>query len=349
MNKRAKFTVGGALLLGVGNGVINVINQLNSDEQFNWGIFLIAIGKGALVGGATGFVIGAVADHQNSLERPIDTDAILFSLAGKIRLSPNDRKYQSLSQKANWLVEVLKTEFSTELKDTPHRFGSTENGTALKEKFDIDICLPLKSDCFSSTAEMFDCVGETMEKYVGVNSLVMVSTQKKSIGVFFRIGGEDYKIDILPNKITKRRGNKSSGYLYVNNTGLFEKPTYTKTDVSLLKRVKLSETQKKILVILKGWKASNNVPLSSHLLQNLILDAYDVNYGRIPRKFTDKILLVLSHIADNINSVVLSSRENTNNVLTDIPDIDKDIIAKACQKLIDKYYYQPNSIVKIIQ
>ena len=117
----------------------------------------------------------------------------------------------------------------------------------------------------------------------------------------------------------------------------------------MLKSVKLTETQKNILLILKEWKTTKNVPLSSHLLQNLILDAYDVNYGRVPRKFTKKIVMVLEHIAMNISSVVLNSRENTNNILTNIPEDHKNEIANACKKLIDEYNYQPNSIVKLIQ
>jgi len=349
MNKKAKFAIWGAVILGAGNGIINVIKQSNSDEKFSWGELFLALGKGAATGAAGGLIIGAVADHQNSLVEPIDTDSILLALASKVKLNPNDGRYIQLSKRADWLIDILETELSDELKDRPHRFGSTENGTALKNKFDIDICLPLKSDAFSSTEQMFYHVDEILRKYIGRNSVVSIRNQKKSIGVFFKIGAEEYKIDILPNKITRKRGNKSSGYLYVNNGGLFQKPTYTKTDVSLLKSSKITETQKKILVLLKEWKKSRNVPVSSHLLQNLILDAYRMNYGRIPRRFTDKVIMVLEHIAVNINSIVISSKENTNNILTNIPQSDKDEIASACHQLIEKYDYQPNSIIKIIQ
>ena len=348
MNKKAKFTIWGALIFGVGNGIINVMKQRNSEEVFNWNKLLLAFGKGVVAGAVGGLVVGTFADYQNSLVIPIDTDSILLALASEIKLDSNENEYQILSQKANWLTNILKSELSYELKDIPHRFGSTENGTALKDKFDIDICLPLKSECFSSTEEMFYRVDKILRKYIGVNSLVAVRSQKKSIGVFFRIGNDNYKIDILPNKITEKRGNKSSGYLYVNNQGLFQTPTYTKTDVFLLNNLRLSETQKKILLILKKWKTSKNIPLSSHLLQNLILDAYKVNYGIIPRKFTEKVVMVLEHIAVNISSVVLSSRENSNNILTNIPQQHKDEIESVCKKLIEEYHYQPNSIVKLI-
>jgi len=349
MNKKAKFAIWGAVILGVGNGIVNVIKQSNSDDKFSWGKLLLALGKGAATGAAGGLIIGALADHQNSLVEPIDTDSILLALASEVKLNPKDHRYIQLSEKADWLINILKAELNYELKDKPHRFGSTENGTALKDKFDIDICLPLKSDAFSSTEQMFYNVDEILRKYIGHNSVVGVRNQKKSIGVFFKIGTDEYKIDVLPNKITRKRGNKSSGYLYVNNDGLFEKPTYTKTDVSLLKNARITETQKKILVLLKEWKTSKNLPVSSHLLQNLILDAYSMNYRKIPRRFTDKVLMVLEHIAANINSIVISSKENTNNILTNIPQSAKDEIASACCKLIEEFNYQPNSIVKIIQ
>ncbi len=56
--------------------------------------------------------------------------------------------------------------------------------------------------------------------------------------------------------------------------------------------------------------------------------------------------MVLSHIRNNIDTIYLTSIENTNNVLTDIPENDKMVIKSACNKVIEDYQYQPNSIIE---
>jgi hypothetical protein len=134
--------------------------------------------------------------------------------------------------------------------------------------------------------------------------------------------------------------------LFVNKKSFFiDNSTYTKTDVAALKISSLSETQKKIVIVLKHWKQVNNLPMSSHLLENLVLDAYAYNQSRIPKKFTKKVIMVLKHIAENLNISVIRSIENTNNILTNISEGSKKEIINACAKAIEEYEYQPNSIV----
>jgi hypothetical protein len=353
MSKAVKYGTNAAIVGGLGNALINAIKQLNDinknpELKFSWKDCFIAGAKGAVVCGSAGWVVGKIADHNNANTKAIATVPILYSHINKIRLDKNDWEYRQLCQKADWLIGKLKAEFGKELSTQPYRFGSTEMGTALRDNADIDICLPLKAKFFSSTEDMFFIMQEYLESLIGVNDIVRVRNQKKSIGVFFKIRGHEEKIDILPHRITTKRGNKHSGYLYVNNNGLFQKPSYTKTNPNLLKGVALSETQKNILILLKDWKIKESLPVSSHLLQNLILDAYDYNRNCIPRNFARKVVMVLRHIADNINIAYIRSIENSNNVLTDIPAEDKRIIADACRKVVDEYEYQPNSILKML-
>lgn len=353
MSKAIKYGANAAIFGGVGNAILNAINQLNEmkqnpDLKFSWKDFLIAGGKGAVVCGSAGWVVGTIADNNNANTKAIATVPILYSHINKIQLDKNDWKYQQLCQKADWLINKLKDEFGKELSTQPYKFGSTEMGTALRDNADIDICLPLRAKFFSSTEVMFFIVQEYLESLIGVNGIVRVRSQKKSIGVFFKIRGYEEKVDILPQRITAKRGNKHNGYLYVNNTGLFQKPSYTKTNPNLLKGVTLSQTQKNILILLKDWKIKESLSMSSHLLQNLILDAYKYNRNFIPRSFTKKLVMVFRHISENINTAFIRSIENSNNVLTDISAESKRLIAEACKKVVDEYEYQPNSILDIL-
>jgi hypothetical protein len=65
----------------------------------------------------------------------------------------------------------------------------------------------------------------------------------------------------------------------------------------------------------------------------------------VPKNFTKKIIMVLRYIADNLEAIEITSPENTNNVLTNIPDQYKTIIVDACKKTVEEFEYQPNSIL----
>ncbi len=225
--------------------------------------------------------------------------------------------------------------------------GSSEKGTALRDHFDIDIYLPFKSNSFTSTWQMLDEVFNLLETHKDIYGITKVRKQGKSVGVFFLIEGKELKIDVVPYKITKAKGNKTSGYLHVRKPNLWgEDSSYTKTDIHALNSVRLTKTQERILIILKAWRKKYELPINSHLLESLILDAYA--YNSIPRNFTKKVIMVLQHIADNLDIAVIKSVENTNNILTNIPIEDKAMIIKACKNAIEEYEYQPNSIIDLV-
>ncbi|MBD77335.1 MAG: hypothetical protein CL840_00175 [Crocinitomicaceae bacterium] len=350
MSKTLKYARNGALIFGIGNGLLNIFKQLDKignepNLKFGWKKLAGATLKGAAFGGVSGLAIGSIADYQNSLEEPINTDAYLLSIIDKVRLDKNNRKYKSLDEKADRLIYLLKGKLGNKLSGEPMRLGSTEHGTALANNFDIDICLPFKPDSFASTAQMYLHLQDSLEQLMGRQSFIRTRGQKKSIGVLLELRGEERRIDFVPFKLTaSKSSNTTSGYLYVNDS---VNPTYTKTDIQALNSLRLTETQKKIVVALKHWKTKHRIPLNSHLLQNLVLDAYQRN--SVPEKFTSKIMMVLRHIRDKMDVAVIRSVENTNNVLTDISDRKKAQIVRACRKTIEEYEYQPNSVTEIFE
>lgn len=352
MSKAIKYGTNLAIVGGVGNGIVNIIKQLdrmknNPDNQFDWRSLFLAIGKGGLIGGGIGLVSGAIVDYRNSLKHPINTDAFLFNFVAESRLNKKHKTYSSINVKAEELIRNIKSHFHTDLAHDPIKGGSSIKGTALRENFDIDIYLPFRPESFSSTRKMSETVYDFLESQKSKFAVVRLRQQGKSIGMFFLIDGKELKIDIVPYKLTKAKGKKTSGYLHVRKQTIWgEKSTYTKTDVHALNSIHLTKTQKDILIVLKEWRNKNMLPLNSHLLQNLILDAY--LYNQVPRGLTKKVVMVLQHIADKLNIAVIRSIENTNNVLTDISPENKSIIIRACKDAIEDYKYQPNSIVKLV-
>ena len=353
MRKSSKYGINGALVGGVGNALFNAAKQLDYMEKnpglkFSWKELLIAGAKGAAVGGAIGWGIGEIADMQNDKIRPIDTDAFLYNIIQKVKLHPTDSRYIKLNEVAEQVSKLLAEYFKAELKYAPIQKGSTIEGTALKVKFDIDIYLLFRPESFRSIAEMFQEVLEFLETLPSKVPIKYIRDQKKSIGLIVLVNGCERKIDIVPCKVTRKRGNKTSGYLYVNDKSLWsDNSTHTKTDINELSKTRLSKMQKDILIVLKTWKLKKNLPLSSHLLKHLVLDAYAYTKNR-PKSITKKIIMVLRHIAKNLEVAVIRGRENTNNILTNISKEDKKIIIDACVKTIQEYEYQPNSIVHTV-
>ena len=117
MSKARKFAVVGAYIWGLGNTFLNLLQQLNEiestpEQKFDWRRLLFAGGKGALLGAAGGSIVGSIADYQNSLEKPINTDACSQALASKLRLKKTDRKYLLLCEKSDILISLIKKEFA---------------------------------------------------------------------------------------------------------------------------------------------------------------------------------------------------------------------------------------------
>ena len=68
MNKAITYTRNGALIFGLGNGLLNAIKQLNNhpntNTAFDWRQLFLATGKGAIVGATGGFVLGSIEDKH---------------------------------------------------------------------------------------------------------------------------------------------------------------------------------------------------------------------------------------------------------------------------------------------
>lgn len=348
MKKRYKYALNGFWLFGIGNATLNAIRQLatmKEGDTFNWERFAIAFLKGGAFGGGGGFLIGARKDYINKKELPLNTAALLHEAALGIRMQKTDHQYVSLQKKAEWIKQVLYAEYAGKLKMDPFEFGSTEKNTALHEHFDIDICVMFKPRSFSSTQVAADDLYETFKRYEGIHGIENVRKQSKSIGLFFTINDTQRRIDLLPMKATYQDTKKGSGYIHVRGDW-FTAGSRMKTDVLMQNKIKISPVQEKLILLVKRWKTEIQLPLSSHLVTYLVLDVYDCNRGEMKGTLANKLIRLLKHIERYIESMRLTTFENSNNVLTDISQADKQHIRQACRKVLDDYEYQPNSLVK---
>lgn len=318
---------------------------MKGGDKFNWEQFALAFLKGGAVGGGGGFLIGAGKDYFNEDQAPLNTAAILHQSVADIRLQKNDHQFVSLQKKADWIKEVLRSEYAEKLKVDPFEFGSTQKNTALNDQFDIDICVMFNPRSFVSTEAASDDLYETFKKYEGIRGIEKVRRQSKSIGLLFTINGMPRRIDLLPLKASHQQKNNGAGYIHVRGNWLTP-GTRMKTDVLLQIGMSLSPVQQKLVLLVKKWKNDLQLPISSHLITYIVLDLYACNRGQMYGTLADKLIRLMEHIENYIETMRLTTIENSNNVLTDIAWEDKQQIRSACKKVLDDYAYQPNSLVK---
>lgn len=352
MNRKTKYAINGALVGGVGTAIVDIFMQWLEHKKkgvpFNWESFdgkrtLKNSLTGAAIGGAGGFVVGALVDEVNANTKAINTDAYLSSFVLAVQADKNSSLYKMSERKCEQVIKFLEKEFADKLSDVPFQWGSNAKGTAIEGKSDFDIMVRFHRDSFTVEEMYFSILDAFREKFYD-NSIIEVIDQKKSIGLVFNLKGESVRIDVVPMRDIDTNPRNTASNLYVNKKGLFSKPSITKTNIPLQASFQLTPTQKKLIIMLKKWKTDNDVPISSYMIQLFVVKAYERNRNNIPKKLTDKLMLVLDFIAENINTIRLVSPENTNNIVSDIPITDKETIRKKALKVIQEFNYHPNMI-----
>lgn len=352
MNRKTKYAINGALIGGVGTAIVDIFMQWLKHKEngtpFNWESFdgkrtLKNLLAGAAIGGGGGFVVGAIVDEVNANTKAINTDAYLSSFALAVQADKNSSLYKLSERKCEQVIKFLEKEFADELSAVPFQWGSNAKGTAIEGKSDFDIMVRFHRNSFTVEEMYFSVLDAFREKFYD-NAIVEVIDQKKSIGLVFSLKGESVRIDVVPMRDIDSNPRNTASNLYVNNKGLFSKPSITKTDIPLQASLQLTPTQKKLIIMLKKWKTDNDVPISSYMIQLFVVKTYERNRNNIPRKLTDKLMLVLDFIAENVDTIRLVSPENTNNIVSDIPDSEKETIRRKALKVVEEYEYHPNTI-----
>ncbi len=331
MNKAKKYSINGAVVTGAGNAVINIFSQLNNNDpnrNFDWGQLASAFAKGALVGGTVGFVLGSIRDNKmtrvynkfgsipnylnKSLDYYKDDNALLLSKAQQVKFKLNKK-------------------FKNDLAITPKFHGSIAKGTSIYGS-DIDIQLQFKKD-FGTLADVYHSVSDFIfDEFKDVN-IKGVREQKHSIGIEFNIKDEIKRIDIVPTRQIENGKNDTS--LFVNKAGFFEKPTYKKTNsLKQLLSLTFNYREKRIIRLMKVWKAENNIKIKSIYLEWLAKKSFEQKSISIDmeKALTD----VIHFIASNIEFLRIVDTANSNNIISNtLTSNEKGTISKYCYKMIE--------------
>lgn len=331
MNKAKKYAQTGAIVLGMGNAIINLIGQLNDtspNKKLDWGKLLSAAGKGALVGGTGGFILGSIRDNKMSQ---------VFSKYGSIpNYLHNSLNYYKddnnlLFDKAEQVKTKLNRKFKNDLVETPKFHGSIAKGTSIYGS-DIDIQLQFRKD-FGTLSDVYYSVSNYVFDEFKDVKLESIREQKHSIGLEFKINDEVKRIDIVPTR--QIENDKNDSCLFVNKTGFFEKPTYKKTNSQIqLSSLSFNYREKRIVRLLKIWKAENNLKIKSIHLEWLAKKSF--LQKSVSNNIQNALADVILFIASNIEFIRIVDPANTNNIISNtLTTEDKSIISRLCYKMLE--------------
>jgi len=331
-NKKIKYSINGAIIVGLGNGLINLFKQHNNniyDTPINWWQCLQASLNGAAVGGVGGFIIGSLEDKRMS--------RILHETGGTVPKYLNytlkqfdDSKCSVLNEKANQLKRKLYSEYKDDLICYPNFNGSAVKGTSIQGS-DIDIQLRFKKQG-QTIKENFNDVLIFLEEELHDPELNGIRTQRHSIGISYIINGEEHRIDVVPARASMN--TQQDDYIYVNNTSLFGQPTFKKINSKKqLKVFDFNSQEKKIVKLLKVLKKENNLNIKSIYLELFVKKAFENN--RMPINTELCLLKVLRYIAENIQFLRIVDPANTNNIISDtLTYNEKELIGDFCFNMI---------------
>lgn len=341
MNKVKKYAQNGALIFGIGNAIINAFNQLNSNDpnkKFDFKLFALAATKGAVIGGAGGFVLGSFRDSKMTK---------VFSKYGSISnyLHESLNYYKDdntlLLNKAEQVKNKLHQKFNDDLVVIPKFHGSIAKGTSIYGS-DIDIQLQFKKD-FGTLADVYYSVSDFIFDEFKDVKLESVREQKHSIGMEFKIKDEIRYIDIVPTRQTQN--SNSDTCLFVNKTGFFEKPTYKKTNSGKqLSSLAFNYREKRIVKLLKVWKAENNLKIKSIYLEWLVKKAFEKK--QLSKNIEKALLEVIYFIALNIEYLRIVDAANSNNVISNtLTDEEKGKISRFCFNMIENIARDERNVI----
>lgn len=332
MNKTIKYAANGALIVGIGNAILNAINQVENNS-FNWNEFFKAFRKGALVGGASGLVLGAIRD--NEMTKILMATGGTAGFINKALYNYTDDDV-TLPKKAQKIQKKLHREFKEYLSEYPSINGSFIKGTAIQNS-DIDIQVKFNKKV-GNIQDVRNKVEDFLTDSFYDHKLLNIRSQNHSVGLVFDIKGEKKRIDIVPMR--EIENGKGDTYLYSSKNNSIKK-TNAKIQIG---KLKFTEKQKQIIKLLKGWKLDNGLQFPSILIEHIVKKAFIGN--SVPRRIDKGLLFIIEYIANNITYLRIVDPANSNNIISDSLSYNYKVeIQDFCFKMLSDIEHDQRNIV----
>ena len=218
----------------------------------------------------------------------------LNSVLESYRMKHIEELINTYRTKREEIKQFLNEQYGSKIYE-PFNSGSYKKHTAINTKFDLDLVVPFKRNAFSTLEDMFEDVLEKLtEKYKDETT---VKKQGVSIGLTFD-EEDEINIDVVPARETSLDSFSKHKDLNLHKT---QNDGYLKTNIhAQIEHIKAKENERKVIRLLKIWKACHQYKYKSFFIELLVIKAYEKSspQGNLWEQFKT----VLNYIIDNIQS-----------------------------------------------
>lgn len=235
----------------------------------------------------------------------------LNSVLESYRMKHIEKLITTYRTKRDEIKQFLNEQYGSKIYE-PFNSGSYKKHTAINTKFDLDLVIPFKRNAFSTLEDMFkDVLEKLIEKYQNETE-TPIKKQGVSIGLTFN-EEDEINIDIVPARETSQDSFSERKDLNLYKT---QSEGYLKTNIhAQIEHIKAKENERKVIRLLKIWKACHQYKYKSFFIELLVIKAYEESspQGNLWEQFK----IVLNYIIDNIQSenFTLKDPGNSNNDL----------------------------------
>lgn len=255
----------------------------------------------------------------------------LNSVLESYRMKHIEELINTYRTKRDDIKQFLNEQYNSKIYE-PFNSGSYKKHTAINTKFDLDLVIPFKRNAFATLEEMFEDVFEKLtEQYQNETS---IKKQGVSIGLTFD-EEDEINIDVVPARETSQDHFPETKNLNLHKT---QSDGYLKTNIhAQIAHIKAKENERKVIRLLKIWKAYHQYKYKSFFIELLVIKAYEKSFPQ--GNLWEQFKTVLNYIIDNIQreNFTLKDPGNSNNDLAlSLDDIEKNILISRLKSMLEK-------------
>lgn len=341
MRRKERYIANGFLLGLLTGAAMDILSQrqivLKNGEVFDWyNIDTKRLLKNSFLGGTIGGISGfGIYEIMRLLENkePFSKEQYLKGV-----LNVNDlRQIPSLLNETvsikKRIIEAIFSHFEHQLLVKPFIAGSFGRHTAINLDFDVDIIVPFKKDSFRSTNVMFNTLGELIKKKFSSPEFQLHKLKKGFQIEYLSSDNGSLYFDVVP-------GKERSNFFIDGQLTLFKRSKNIFTTSSTFKSVprihrdftKNHPNARKVIKLLKVWKAEKAAYLPSIALENLVVDSFQKGYCSEQMRLSENLVNSMYYLSTMIESYKVKDKANSNNTLcsgmsdSDRMSISRDLI-----------------------
>lgn len=253
----------------------------------------------------------------------------LNSVLESYRMKHIDGLVNKYREKRDKIKAFLNEQYGSKIYES-FNSGSYKKHTAINTKFDLDLVVPFKRNSFSTLEEMFDDVFEKLtEKYQNETD---VKKQGVSIGLTFN-EEDEINIDVVPARETSQNSFSEEKNLNLHKT---QGNGYLKTNIhAQIEHIKAKENERKVIRLLKIWKACHQYKYKSFFIELLVIKAYEKSSPQ--ENLWEQFKTVLNYVIDNIQSENFTLKDpgnSNNNLALSLNDTKKNILVSQLKSML---------------